>query len=77
MIWFFHTLYQRKYRIGAYLTSGLNVIAITPRPILSGENIVFPCGAIQYNRDFYISMGIQDKNVGILKVSRNLRFVPV
>lgn len=76
-IWFFHTFFEKKYRIGAYLTSGLNVVGITPCPILTGNHIVFPCGAIQYDGDFYVSMGVQDKDIGILKVSRNLEFVPV
>jgi hypothetical protein len=76
-IWFFHTIFQNKYRIGAYLTKGLDVISITPNPILTGDHIVFPCGAIQHDGDFYISMGIQDKDIGILKISRNLEFVPV
>ena len=77
MIWFFHTFYQDKYRIGAYLTRGLDVISITPSPILSGNHIVFPCGAIQHNNDFYISMGIQDSQTGILKISRGLTFIPI
>lgn len=76
-IWFFHTLFRGKYRIGAYLTKGLDIIKITPQPILSGNHIVFPCGAIQCDGDFYISMGIQDKDIGILKVSRDLEFVDV
>jgi hypothetical protein len=76
-IWFFHTLFNRKYRIGAYLTRGLEVISITPSPILTGEHIVFPCGAIKNGNDFYISMGIQDRNVGILKISNAINFVPV
>jgi hypothetical protein len=76
-IWFFHTLFKKKYRIGAYLTRGLNVISITPQPILTGDHIVFPCGAIQHDGDFYISMGVQDKNIGILKVSHELHFVPI
>jgi predicted GH43/DUF377 family glycosyl hydrolase len=76
-IWFFHTLYEKKYRIGAYLTRGNDIIKITPRPILTGNHIVFPCGAIQYNGYFYISMGVQDKDIGILKVSRELDFVDV
>jgi hypothetical protein len=76
-IWFFHTLFERQYRIGAYLTRGLDVISITPKPILTGNHIVFPCGAIQRDGYFYISMGVQDQNIGILKVSRGLEFVPV
>ena len=76
-IWFFHTLFEGKYRIGAYLTKGLDVIKITPKPILTGNHIVFPCGAIQRDGDFYISMGIQDKTIGILKVSRDLELVDV
>ena len=76
-IWFFHTLFKKKYRIGAYLTRGLDIISITPIPILTGDHIVFPCGAIQHDGDFYISMGVQDKNIGILKVLHGLQFVPV
>lgn len=76
-IWFFHTLFEKKYRIGAYLTMGLTVVGITPYPILTGNHIVFPCGAIQYNGNFLISMGVQDKDIGILKVSRNLEFISV
>jgi len=76
-IWFFHTLFEGKYRIGAYLTKDLDVIKITPRPILTGNHVVFPCGAIQRDGDFYISMGIQDKQIGLLKVSRDLEFVGV
>jgi hypothetical protein len=76
-IWFFHTLFERKYRIGAYLTKGLDVISITPIPILTGDHIVFPCGAIQHDGDFYISMGVHDKEIGILKVSRDIKFVPI
>jgi len=76
-IWFFHTLFEGKYRIGAYLTRGYDIIKITPKPILTGNHIVFPCGAIQRDRDFHISMGIQDKTIGILKVSRDLEFVDV
>jgi len=76
-IWFFHTLFEGKYRIGAYLTKGLDIIKITPQPILTGDHIVFPCGAIQRDGDFYISMGIQDKTIGILKVSRDLEMVDV
>jgi len=76
-IWFFHTLFEKHYRIGAYLTKGLDVISITPQPILTGNHIVFPCGAIQRDGFFYISMGVQDKYIGILKVSRDLQFVPI
>jgi hypothetical protein len=76
-IWFFHTLFQGKYRIGAYLTKALDIIKITPRPILTGDHIVFPCGAIQRDGNVYISMGIQDKTLGILKVLRDLEFVDV
>jgi hypothetical protein len=76
-IWFFHTLFNRKYRIGAYLTRGLEVVSITPCPILSGEHIVFPCGAIKKGDDFYISMGVQDRNIGILKISNPISFVAI
>ena len=76
-IWFFHTLFEKQYRIGAYLTKGVDVISITPKPILTGNHIVFPCGAIQRDGYFYISMGVQDKYIGILKVSRDLEFVPI
>ena len=76
-IWFFHTLFEKHYRIGAYLTKGLDVISITPKPILTGNHIVFPCGAIERDGYFYISMGVQDKYIGILKVSRDLEFVSI
>lgn len=76
-IWFFHTLFEGKYRIGAYLTEGLTVVSITPTPILTGNHIVFPCGVIQHDGYFYISMGVQDKDIGILKVSKDLDFVAV
>jgi predicted GH43/DUF377 family glycosyl hydrolase len=76
-IWFFHTIFKGKYRIGAYLTKGYDIIKITPSPILTGNHIVFPCGVIQRDGDFYISMGVDDRNIGILKVSRDLEFVDV
>jgi hypothetical protein len=76
-IWFFHTLFEGKYRIGAYLTKGLTVVSITPTPIITGNHIVFPCGVIQHDGYFYISMGVQDRDVGILKVSMDLEFVAV
>jgi len=76
-IWFFHTFYNKKYRIGAYITKGFQVIAITPKPLLSGNHIVFPCGAIKKDNDYYISMGIQDKHIGILKVLQNIIFTTI
>jgi hypothetical protein len=53
------------------------LIGITPIPILTGNHIVFPCGAIQYNGDFIISMGIQYKNTDLLKVLRDLDFISI
>lgn len=73
-IWFFHTSYNGKYRIGAYITREYQVIAITPNPILTGNNIIFPCGVIKKNDDYYISMGINDVSIGFLKVSDNIIF---
>ena len=67
-IWFFHTFFQSKYRIGAYLTQGLKIVSITPNPIITGNHIVFPCGATKGNECFHVWMGVNDRNIGVLKI---------
>jgi predicted GH43/DUF377 family glycosyl hydrolase len=76
-IWFFHTLFENKYRIGAYLTEGTQIIAITSQPIITGDRIVFPCGAVQNENGWTISMGINDMSIGILHVSKDIVFTPI
>jgi predicted GH43/DUF377 family glycosyl hydrolase len=73
-IWFFHTFFQNKYRIGAYLTEGTKIIAITSEPILTGDPIVFPCGVVQNENGWTISMGINDMSIGILHILKDIVF---
>lgn len=75
-IWFFHTFHDKKYKIGAYITKDFKITKILSEPLCAGNPIIFPCGAILKNNNFYISMGVDDKNVGILQVSKNnLKFI--
>lgn len=79
------TMGVRTYFIGAYVTSKVypfEIKHITVFPIFFGQlspirkglsyqsNVVFPCGAINDNDDFIISMGINDYCIGHLKVFR-------
>jgi len=76
---------SKTYFIGAYITTKVYPFEIkqittfpiffgTPSPIRKGltyqSNVVFPCGAINDNTDFVISMGINDYCIGHLKVFR-------
>jgi len=82
-IWFFHTLFKKTYHIGAYITKDFKVLAVTKKPVLSGltfhkngQHIVFPCGAVLKEDCYYITMGLRDKEIGILKISiKDIEFV--
>jgi predicted GH43/DUF377 family glycosyl hydrolase len=69
-IWFFHTRENGNYRIGAYITNKLRVIKILVSPIIIGQPIVFPCGAVQTDNGWMISMGVNDNRIGLLEVKR-------
>lgn len=88
-IWFFHSLYDNKYYIGAYITSGVfNVIRITNIPLLVGQeeadkqdkmtikdNVVYPCGAVSVENGWIVSMGVNDYKIGLLFVPDTIQFV--
>lgn len=88
-IWFFHSLYEKKYYIGAYITYGFfDVIKLTDIPVLVGEeekykpnnltikdNVIYPCGAVSVENGWMISMGINDYKIGLLFVPNTIQFV--
>lgn len=74
---FSYFFFENNYRIGAYLTEETQIIAITSQPIITGDRIVFPCGAVQNENGWTISMGINDMRIGILHVSKDIVFTPI
>jgi len=71
-ITFFHTRHHEIFYIGALLTDNLfNTIAITRIPIIKGNPVFFVCGAININDGWKISIGINDRNLGYLDISKD------
>lgn len=71
-IWFFHTKDDIRYMIGAYITQNDMVIQITKNPILIGDTIVFPCGVINTEIGWTLSMGVEDKIMCLLHVDKEI-----
>jgi predicted GH43/DUF377 family glycosyl hydrolase len=69
-IWFFHTRENGKYKIGAYITHELRVTKILHNAIIVGDPILFPCGAVQTDNGWMISMGVNDNRIGLLEVKK-------
>jgi predicted GH43/DUF377 family glycosyl hydrolase len=69
-IWFFHTNMTGKYYMGAYITKGDVVTHITPKPVLTGAPIIFPCGVVKTEYGWLVSMGINDNEIGTCEIPR-------
>jgi len=83
-VWFFHTVYNSKYTIGAYLTEGFfNPISISDKPLLIGDtneklkltndgkdNVIFPCSAIKTMFGWRISLGVNDCKIAFLDIDK-------
>lgn len=74
---------QRQYFMGCYTFESsppFKIIEISKEPILWGNEsnfrflpdfnpiVVFPCGAIYENNNFYVSFGLNDEKTGIIKI---------
>jgi len=72
-VWFYHTREKPiTYKIGAYVTHKLVPVAYCEVPILSGEPIVFPCGAVSIAGGYRILMGVNDRRISYLDVDHDL-----
>ncbi len=85
-IWFFYTIEKGVYHIGAYITRGYHeVIHVVDDPILIGQSqpvfktnltivdsVVRPCGAIETETGWLLSVSVNEYKIGLLHVPRSL-----